>query len=158
RLKDDSGDVRLEAAKTLGNLGPLAKSAVPALAEALQRRDKRHDVRQEVALAIGNIHADDPVGASALEAGLRDPIREVRLSSLQGLEKLGPEGKTTVPQVLKALKEKDREMRGQAVVTLGAIGPDAKEAVGQLAQIVVDDKELRVPAGQALGKIRKPAI
>jgi HEAT repeat protein/V8-like Glu-specific endopeptidase len=158
RLKDDSGDVRLEAAKTLGNLGPLAKSAVPALAEALQRRDKRHDVRQEVALAIGSIHADDPVGASALEAGLRDPIREVRLSSLQGLEKLGPEGKTTVPQVLKALKEKDREMRGQAVVTLGAIGPDAKEAVGQLAQIVVDDKELRVPAGQALGKIRKPAI
>ena len=172
RLKDDSPDVREEAAKTLGNLGPLAKSAVPALADALQHRDKKHEVRQEAALAIGNILAasnissDDPagaatnaaVGAAALEAGLRDPIREVRLSSLQGLEKMGSPGKTAVPQILKELKEKDREIRGQAVVTLGAIGPDAKEAVGPLAQIVVDDKELRVSAGQALGKIKKPAV
>jgi HEAT repeat protein/S1-C subfamily serine protease len=162
RLKDESGDVRLEAIKTLGNLGPLAKAAVPALAEVLQRRDKRHDVRQEAALAIGNIHSDDPagaaLGASALEAGLRDPIREVRLSSLQGLEKLGADGKTAVPQILKELKEKDREMRGQAVVTLGAIGPDAREAVIPLAQMVVEDKELRNPAGQSLAKIKKPAV
>src|SRR5262249_41743670 len=52
RLKDDSPDVRLEATKTLGNLGTLAKSAVPALAELLQRRDKKHEVREEAALAI----------------------------------------------------------------------------------------------------------
>jgi HEAT repeat protein/S1-C subfamily serine protease len=168
RLKDDSPDVREQAAKTLGNLGGLAISAVPALAEALQHRDKKHEVRQEAALAIGNILAAgnmqsaDPtaaaVGAGALEAGQRDPIREVRLSSLQGLEKMGPNGKTAVAQVLKSLKEKDREMRAQAVVTLGAIGPDAKDAVVPLAQIVVDDKELRVPAAQALGKIKKPAV
>jgi HEAT repeat protein len=169
RLKDDSTDVRLEAAKTLGNLGAFAKSAVPPLSEVLQRHDKKHEVRQEAALAIGNIlakaregntvdPADAAVAASALEAGLRDPIREVRLSSLQGFEKMGPDGKTAVPQVLKSLKEKDREMRAQAVVTLGAIGPEAKDAVVPLAQIVVDDKELRVPAAQALGKIKKPAV
>jgi HEAT repeat protein/S1-C subfamily serine protease len=170
RLKDDSPDVREEAAKTLGNLGPLATTAVSALGEALSR-DKKHEVRQEVALAIGNILAvatirsDDPAtpaavasGAAALEAALSDPVRDVRLSALQALEKLGPGAKMVLPKILRELKEKDREMRGQAVDTLGAIGPDAKEAAGTLAEIVVGDKELRVRAGQALGKLKKPAV
>jgi HEAT repeat protein len=45
--------VRLEAAKALGNIGPAAESAIPALTKALQ--DAGEDVRKAAAEALEKI-------------------------------------------------------------------------------------------------------
>jgi HEAT repeat protein len=60
---DSTAFVRTKAAEALGNIGPKAKAAVPALAEAL--RDP--SVRTEAAVALGNIGPDAKGAVSALQ-------------------------------------------------------------------------------------------
>jgi HEAT repeat protein len=52
-LKDKDEEVRRYAAKALGNIGPKAKEAVPALIEAL--KDENLDVRYYAQEALNKI-------------------------------------------------------------------------------------------------------
>ena len=58
-LKDKKVDVRLSAATTLGQIGPEAKAAVPALIEAQNDEDAR--VRRFAASALDRIRSDTNV-------------------------------------------------------------------------------------------------
>ena len=60
---DSTAFVRTKAAEALGNMGPKAKSAVPALIDAL----KDPNVRTEAAIALGNIGPDAKSAVSALQ-------------------------------------------------------------------------------------------
>ena len=53
QLNGKNVDSRIQAADALGDLGPLARDAVPALVKALQADDL--GLRHEVAIALGNI-------------------------------------------------------------------------------------------------------
>ena len=55
-LKDKSGEVRLQAAQSLGLIGPDAKYAVPALQEAA--KDSNEDVARVAADALKSIQQD----------------------------------------------------------------------------------------------------
>lgn len=61
-VHDASATLRAKAAQALGNLGPDAREAVPALIEALQDPD----VRTDAATALGNIGPDAKEAISAL--------------------------------------------------------------------------------------------
>ncbi len=56
-LKDKRADVRSNAAGALGQIGPEAKAAVPALSEALKDDEAR--VRSSAADALDQIRSDD---------------------------------------------------------------------------------------------------
>src|SRR5262245_54292184 len=78
-LKEDKQYfVRARAAKTLGQLGSNAQSAVPALRAAL--KDKEEHVRESAAVALSKIGADAKDALPDLKAALKDKDSNVRSS------------------------------------------------------------------------------
>jgi len=72
------------------------------------------------------------------------------------LERL--EGKTAVPDLTRALKDRDAAVRTRAAVLLGKMGPAARAAVPGLIEAIKDRSDLvRVEAVEALGKIGQEA-
>ena len=84
-LKNDRGCACSSAASTLGWMGEEARSAGPALIQALQQ-DQSLYVRSRVALALGKIGSVDAV--PALTQSLKDPNQEVRASAAKLLGKM----------------------------------------------------------------------
>jgi HEAT repeat protein len=60
-LKDQNGDVRKNAASTLGSIGEGAVNAVPTLVQALKDQDQ--DVRRNAATALGSIGSPEALKA-----------------------------------------------------------------------------------------------
>jgi HEAT repeat protein len=87
-LKEGDDSSRAGAASALGDLGPGAKTAVPALAAAL--RDEYEGVREQAARALGQIGPDAKAAVPALQVTLRDTVDPVRLAAADALKKIDP--------------------------------------------------------------------
>jgi HEAT repeat protein len=77
---------RTQAATSLGQIGPGAKEAVPALIKAL--KDKYYTVRQFAAQALGEIGPEAEAAIPQLTAALKDPAEEVSDAAEDALEKI----------------------------------------------------------------------
>jgi HEAT repeat protein len=167
QLKTGDADQRRGAAKSLYELGPEAKDAVPDLAQAL--KDKDLFVRRFAAQALGEVGPDAAKQAvPALKAVLSDSKKEVVEAAATALGKMGTEGITTLTDLIKD-KKQDVNVKKLAVQGLGKAGPGAKEAVPALIDVVKDSgapekgkkdmagADLRVEAADALGDIGKDA-
>lgn len=95
--------MRTSAAQALGQIGPEAKTAVPALAELL--KDAESYVRSTAAGALGQIGPEAKGAVSGLIELLKDTESWVRSNALDTLGKIGPEAKPAVPALVKLLKE-----------------------------------------------------
>jgi HEAT repeat protein len=84
-LKKDSL-VRQNAALALGQIGPDARAAVPALGEALG--DSEWAVRRQAALALGHIGVHAHPAIPALQKLSRDPDPLVRKAAQQALKQI----------------------------------------------------------------------
>lgn len=76
------------AAHALGEIGPAAREAVPALIEAL--RDPESFVRVWAAAALTRVQPENPDANPALVAGTQDGISFVRSLAAWHLGRLGP--------------------------------------------------------------------
>ena len=169
------------AAETLGEIGPKARAAVPALVETLRTGDKW--LRRDAAEALGKIGpgAREAVPALLEALGSDDEylrhraaralveIEEVDAGFVRALGKspkrghseaidalcgipAGPKG--AVPLLIEALSDKDGDVRHFAASALGRIGPTAKPAVRPLIRLLHDEGVLiRLAAAEALGRI-----
>jgi HEAT repeat protein len=86
-LKSEKAEERAASARILGEIGPAAKDAAPALAEALKDSDR--NVRQNAAQALGSIGPGATATAPALIAALQDKESPVRRSAAFALGKVG---------------------------------------------------------------------
>jgi HEAT repeat protein len=86
-LKSEKASERVASARILGEIGPAAKDAAPALAEAL--KDPERDVRQNAAQSLGYIGPGARVAAPALIFALKDNDAQVRRSAAFALGKTG---------------------------------------------------------------------
>lgn len=86
-LKSEKAAERAASARILGEIGPAAKDAAPALGEALKDVDR--DVRQNAAQSLGYIGPGAKVAAPALIAALQDKEWQVRKSAAFALGKIG---------------------------------------------------------------------
>jgi HEAT repeat protein len=86
-LKSEKVSERAASARILGEIGPAAKDAAPALAEALKDTDR--DVRQNAAQALGYIGPGAKVAAPALITALQDKESQVRRAAAFALGKVG---------------------------------------------------------------------
>jgi len=135
-LKDESDDVGLLAALALGEIGPDARDAVPAL------------------IKVYNSPWSDIISG-----------RQKVDAAIWALGRMGPAAKRAVPMLIRALNDFWWQTRDTAAEALGELGPDARDAVHALIRglrhsMVADLRRLirlRPPSGhvaaEALGKI-----
>lgn len=118
-LKDSSQKVRLSAIAALGQLGPRAEAAVPALSLALCERQ--------------------PTGIKNTGLSGESRFLDVSGAVLDALEKIGPAASKALPYVIPYLSERNELWRRDKVLrVLAAIGPD--ESTAPLIMRVIEEE------------------
>jgi HEAT repeat protein len=152
----------------LGEMGPEARAAIPALLRMLKHTHRW--CRYEAASALVNI--DRKLGAqkatpvlAALAVPSGDEIfdEDLRVRALQMLRELGSGGKAAVPSLTALLQDEEVDGRWhrRAAETLGCLELNTPEALAALRKATQDrDTGLRVAAAQALGRLghRREAV
>jgi len=111
-------EVRVAAARSLAILGPEARTAIPALNQALH--DKEVRVQLDAAAALGRIGRQSvPVLMQALE----ENDASIRHAAAYALGEVGPDAQPAVPLLTKALEDNDPQVRSSAAYSLSVIGP-----------------------------------
>ncbi len=167
-LESPEAATRWRAAHTLGECGPAAREASPALIAALDDAD--FWVSEAAAVALRKITGATeaprerrnrgprgappvPPAAQGLINKMRDPAS--RWMAIVALGEMGAAARAAVPHLVEALEDGDPAVRWDAAKTLGKIGPAASAAVPALAALVNDpgDTVARQYAVVALGRI-----
>jgi HEAT repeat protein len=157
-LKSENVNTRWMAARILGENGPGAKPAVPALIETL--KDKERSPRIWTTIALASIGPEAKAAIPALtEASKNDEVDQVRWYAAVALVKIASE-KAAAPLLIEALngpKTNDDylDVRRRAAEALGQLGPAGKVAVPALMEALNDKKyfDIRAAAATALGQI-----
>lgn len=137
---------------SLGEIGPNAKTAVPALTESL--KDKECYVRSDAALALREIGPEARTAIPALTELLNDKDQWVQLAAAEGVAKIGADPKPAALTLTELLKHKDANVRHAAAGALRDIGPEAKTAIPTLTELLKDkDERVRKTAAEALKQI-----
>ena len=122
-------DHNQEAARILGNIGPPARAAIPALSESF--KDENGVVRCAAALAVWKITAEANTVVPLLTGLLDDKDSSVRRSAAYSLGQIGLAAKPAIPALVKLYDDKDRVSAVVASKALGKIGPAAIPAIVQ---------------------------
>jgi HEAT repeat protein len=116
---DYYADVRSILVKIIGEFGPKANSAVPALAAAL--KDEDESVRSLAAYSLGNIGLEAKAAVPVLTEVLEDKSTIVREKAAFALGKIGLAAESSIPALTTALRDKDESVRSQAAVAIANI-------------------------------------
>ena len=145
---------RAAAARDLGRLGWLARDALPGLVAATADPDAR--VREAAAQAVGLMGPD---AAGALAGLLVSRDKYVRRHAVWGLGRLGPAATGVIPDLGRALKDRDPRTASGAAQVLGALGADGAAAVPALAEAMRGTNIVLCRlAARALSQIGHPAL
>ncbi len=153
--------------KALGEFGPVARDAVPALVSIAEDGHRRLSDRTVTIEALGRIGAVHPDVVPTLLALLRQSMarrdaQSVRLRTAvcESLSLLGTDAAPALPLLLRAAQDDDVGVREMAILAIGAVGPRAEIALTTLADAMLVDPAptVRHNAGMAMSRIGAPAI
>lgn len=154
RLNDPDAEVREQAARALGQLGPVA---IPALTDALGNADPA--VRREAVWALKQLAPASLPAAPALVRALRDRDLKVRKGAALTLQLLDADPDLVIPALIAALRDTNLVFCRLAASALVRLGGRAVPALaGALAN---SDRHVRREAAWALGQIgpaARPAV
>jgi HEAT repeat protein len=151
----DQPQARYWACLALGEMGPQAQAAVPALIKVLS--DERPEVRLQATIALGEIGPDAKPAVAALMKLLDDPIPSVRAAAVFALGHIGD------PAAIAALEntEKSTEpvQRMLATWALAKLHPSDQQrlnkAIDSLVLALADkSREVAIMAAKALEDLR----
>lgn len=152
-LRDADGDLRVKAAAALGGMRLPERSALAALASALQ--DPNAEVRRAAGSALATI---GPAGVPYLVTALRHADPKVRAIAASSLGQLSSGDRAVIPPLIGALQDIEPCVRLEAAAALGHFGPAAGAAVPQLIEVLRGPgADLRAAAVGTLGNIGAPA-
>jgi HEAT repeat protein len=150
-LADKDVSVRRASVRALRGLETDRKEILPLVLKLLEESDP--------AIVLPALHTIAEGGADvvpALITALEHP--EARYWACLVLAEIGPEAKSAVPSLAKALTDERPEVRLQAVIALGEVGAAAKPAVSSLVKTLDDEfPAVRTAAIYSLGKIGDPS-
>jgi HEAT repeat protein len=161
-FKDNYPDVRREAVRACGMIGPAGKACVPHLAPLCD--DTQHgvgpcwDVRKEAAWTMGRMGALSKMHIDKFIAVLhRDGFRIPEIVEAMG--RIGPVHENVVPNIVDAMEKAASHNWGQdltlwpfgraAMKALQGYGPEAKPAVSFLQRIVEKDRRYLIVMAEA---------
>jgi HEAT repeat protein len=143
---DGPAEPRWRAADVLGQLGPPARAAAPALVAALDDPDPH--VRAVAVRSLGRLAPDVPGAVPALVGLFPD------LGAIRAVAEFRAAGAEAVPRLTELLNHPDPAVRRNAARTLGRIGEAARPSAPALAaRLTDDDPAVREYAAKALGGI-----
>jgi HEAT repeat protein len=158
--------VRSLAARTLGEIGPPAKSATEALKKALG--DRFVNVAVEAAVALCRLGEGKDDAVNLVKRALDAPNEGVAAAAIEGITRMGKAGKPLVPLALAKLTDLNPNTRYAAVWLVGRLDPtEATKAAAEVGKLATDaEPEIRrmvawvleklgpgaAPAAEALGK------
>jgi HEAT repeat protein len=178
-LKEDDVELRRLVIAALGQIGPDAGEAAPALrafldpnkepnsgGEATQAlaligkpalpvllealKDPNPQVRQQAFFALGQI---GPASAETLVEAFKDPKPDVRLQAMQLLAAFGVTDRPVVQAVAELLKDRDATVRQQALATLENLPADPRDVAPVLLRLQTDpDAAISRTAGERLAR------
>ena len=130
-LSSSSAEVRIGAAHRLGNMGPAAQPAVPALARNLNY-PHTYDVREAAAEALGAIGPTaKPSIPVLIVVLLTDSSLHVRRASAEALERIGDV--SAIPALASGLADQDSGVEVQCAKAIAALAhqdfPDANSTI-----------------------------
>ena len=117
-------ELRWNAARTLGKMGPAGEPAISVLVEHL--KDETATVREHSAEALGDIGPGAAESVPALIAVLNDPAFRVRRDSARSLGYIGPAAQSAVQPLKKLLDDPEQIVRDAARAAVLAIAPDER--------------------------------
>jgi hypothetical protein len=127
-MRADNSDLHAITAEALGDIGPEAQDAIPALTEALKSSSVA--VRRNATEALGIISQKSEMAASALAQMLKDSDEWVRRNASLALAKKENFAEAALPELKAALKDENRYVRANAAHALYRIHtPQATEAL-----------------------------
>jgi HEAT repeat protein len=184
-LHADEAGRREAAADVLGRIGPPARTAVPALIDALQDKSSAVALMAAMALAqidstrggaavklladsldkpgavlaLANLGPNARAAVPALIAALRPRKTNADPDSIRLYARLALAriGKPAVPALIEALKDKREGVAPQAAEALGWVLPPPKEAVPALCMAIQNDRAHAAAYANALGQLGPPA-
>lgn len=117
---------RIKAAQSLGDFGPVAKSAVPALIQTVKGNDER--IHEAAVRALGSIHSDPDVVIPFLTSYLdNDDLNDEAATALGNYGSLA---KSAVPKIIPLLHASDDDAQAAAHNALLQIDPEAAAKAG----------------------------
>ena len=117
----EAGGRRANAARTIGELGPVAKPAVPVLVQALKAQDTM--VHEAAISALGRIHSDPDVVIPLLIGYLEDD--NLNDEAALALANYGSLAKAAVPKIIPLLHAQDKDAQAAAKDALKKTDPEA---------------------------------
>lgn len=122
-------ETQISVFKTLAAMGPIAKSAVPAL--DVVRRCEPESVKIQRAFALIRITGDHPASVAVLHDAVKNGEKAQKLEALACLQASRVKAKELVPTMVSFLEGDDTAYHWGAAQTLINIGPDAVPALVQ---------------------------
>ena len=137
--------VKLAAILAVGQMGIIAKEAIPTLIRILNNRERNKasgcgGLEYNSMEALGHFGSE---AAPSLSQALQDEDFESPGLILLVLQEIGPEAKDAVPGIIWRLKweTKHKVLPDMTIQTLGKIGPGAMEAVPLIIQVWKDSED-----------------
>ncbi len=148
--KDEHRDIIHRAVlEALGDIGPDARAALPAIRTFLAARNGF--ARASAAVAFWKISGEAGAAVEAMVELLENGDWYAKRQSATGLGRMGPAADAGVPALCKALTDADAGVRRDAAIALGGIGPKARSAVPRLVELATkEDGPFRVDIAKAL--------
>lgn len=131
-LRRERGDTfdKLEVVRTLGEIGPAARVAIPYMHQFLRETEHLNPIiGMQAAEALGNLGpAAVPALADCLTANRFELL--ISIAIIKALRKNGD--KSAIPALMVLRLDRSPGVRGNTIQTVGDLGPDGREAVPQL--------------------------
>lgn len=145
--------LKAKAAVELGDFGPKAEMAVPALTQAMKDRDV--SVGSSAAVSLGRVGLFSKEAVSALIDALANRPIQVKISAAEGLGIIGPfAAPAAIRPLMGALGDGDADLRREAASALGKLGDKAKEPATKPLEGLLADGERRVRVAAAIALAR----
>jgi HEAT repeat protein len=140
----DRADVRDDVVMALGEIGPEARGAIPALLKVLP--DSEKFTRWSILLAFRAMGEDAKEAIPDIVRSLSDPAGDVRGAAAATLGRMHDHAAAAVPDLLKLVSDSEESVADQAITALGQIGAGAKSSKPVLEEIVAKGTSARLQA------------